>query len=180
MAQDRNRKKKKSQRFLPFLFLTLLQMGSRILNFFANKWSSPTKNQLADTEMSGVTTPVTVTDTSLEEAASSTHHESSSNSSPPTSPAAGSAMSVQQDGKMESSAGEIEQETELEKSDATAEVAKNDGQDDEEDEDEDTEGMDMKAKALTKLLQTSSVSWKASRSTCLLLFMCRVLFIHTN
>jgi ATP-dependent DNA helicase len=45
--------------------------------------------------------------------------------------------------------GEADKESELEK----PVVAEGEG-----DEDEDTEGMDMKARALTKLLQTSSVS----------------------
>jgi ATP-dependent DNA helicase len=117
-------------------------MGSHTLNSFANKWStSPGKKeqQLAvDAEMSGVTTPVTMTESEL-----SARQESS----PPTSPATGSASSVQQDVKMVG--------TDEEKIDATPDIVGGDVEDEDED---DTEGMDMKAKALTKLLQTSSVS----------------------
>lgn len=119
-------------------------MGSRILNFFANKWSSPNKKDSIDTAMSDVTTPTTLPD-SLESAATPARQESS----PPTSPAtgSGSGSSLKQDAK--SGADEVEKNNAV-----SPEVPDGDVE-----EDEDTEGMDMKARALTKLLQTSSVSY---------------------
>lgn len=119
-------------------------MGSRIVNFFANKWSSPSKVQTIESEMSGVTTPTTLPE-SLEEATGASSAPSRQQSSPPTSPVAN--PESDEDVKM----GEADKESELEK----PVFAEGEG---DEDEDEDTEGMDMKARALTKLLQTSSVS----------------------
>lgn len=116
-------------------------MGSRIMNFFANKWSSPNKVQSIESEMSGVTTPTTLPE-SLEEATTgASSAPSRQQSSPPTSPAT---KSESEDVTMEGA----EKESELEK----PIVAEGEG-----DEDEDTEGLDMKARALNKLLQTSSV-----------------------
>ena len=129
-------------------------MGSRLLNFFANKWSNPSKNQIeaVDAEMSGVTTPVTMAD-SL-----STRQESS----PPTSPATGSASSIQQDVKM---VDEVDNEGNgVLGIDGTPDIVEGG------EEEEDVEGMDMKARALTKLLQTSSVSWNWQVALCELVY----------
>ncbi|PCH01990.1 SNF2-related [Penicillium occitanis (nom. inval.)] len=116
-------------------------MGSRIVNFFTDKWSSPSKIQSIESKMSGVTTPTTLPE-SLEEATTgASSAPSRQQSSPPTSPAA---KSESEDVIMEGA----EEESELEK----PVVAEGEG-----DEDEDTEGLDMKARALNKLLQTSSV-----------------------
>lgn len=91
--------------------------------------------------MSGVTTPTTLPE-SLEEATTGVSSAPSrQQSSPLTSPPA---KTESEDVIME----EAEKENELEK----PVVAEGEG-----DEDKDTEGMDMKARALTKLLQTSSV-----------------------
>lgn len=118
-------------------------MGSRIVDFFANRWVGPNKTQSIEPEMSGVTTPTTLPE-SLEEATTgASSAPSRQQSSPPTSPVT---KSESEDVIME----DVEKESELEK----PVVAEGDG-----DEDEDTEGMDMKARALTKLLQTSSVSF---------------------
>lgn len=117
-------------------------LGSRIVNFFANNWSSPSKIQSIESEMSGVTTPTTLPE-SLEEAATgASSAPSRQQSSPPTSPAT---KSESEDVTMEGAEKENEREKPI--------VTEGEG-----DEDEDTEGLDIKARALNKLLQTSSVS----------------------
>jgi ATP-dependent DNA helicase len=118
-------------------------MGSRIFNFIANKWTtSPGKKTTSGVDhLSGTSTPTATTTAST--TATSVHEESSS---PPSS--------VDESGAV---ADEVKMESE--KEDGTnMELGNEVQQQEEKEEDEDdTEGMDMKAKALTKLLQTSSV-----------------------
>lgn len=91
--------------------------------------------------MSGVTTP-TLPD-SLEDVTGASSASPREQSSPPTSPGT---RSDPEDAKMDD--GQDDQPKT-----ASGDLRKADDNDD-----EDTEGMDMKARALTKLLQTSSVS----------------------
>lgn len=118
-------------------------MSSRIFNFIANKWTnSPDKKAPSEVDhLSGTSTPA---DTATITTAATSVHESAS--SPPSSVDASG--SVADEVKMET-----EKDTNMELED---EVQKQEGQ---EEEDDDTEGMDLKAKALTKLLQTSSVGF---------------------
>lgn len=96
--------------------------------------------------MSGVTTPTTLPESLDEATTGASSAPSRQQSSPPTSPATKSEFEdvtmegTEKDGKLEKTA-----------------VTEGEG-----DEDEDTEGMDMKARALTKLLQTSSVCFTDS------------------
>ncbi|KAH8698476.1 putative SNF2 family helicase/ATPase PasG [Talaromyces proteolyticus] len=111
-------------------------MGSRIFNFIANKLGSPTKKQLSEAEISEATTPATLTDSAQQES-----------SSPPSSP-------------LDASGSEHDKmDIDVNKDDIKNEVVPETGTEmaDEIAEEDDMEGMDMKARALTKLLQTSSV-----------------------
>lgn len=120
-------------------------MSSRIFNFIANKWtSSPGKKTPSEVDhLSGTSTPAATTTAST--AATSVHEEPSS---PPSSvDASGSGAD---EVKMDAEKGD---DTNMELEDSVQK------EEEKEDEDDDTEGMDMKAKALTKLLQTSSVGF---------------------
>jgi ATP-dependent DNA helicase len=121
-------------------------MGSRLFNFIANTWS-PSKakktssGEAIDANMSGQSTPATFVES----------HDGASRqeSTPPSSPIESGSVEEGNTDTMGKRKKDIPADDAQDKMEVDAPEAG---------EDEDTEGMDMKAKALTKLLKTSSVS----------------------
>lgn len=121
-------------------------MGSRLFNFIANNWGPRTAKTTSSAEttvgnMSGQSTPATFVE----------FHDGTSRqeSTPPSSPIEPELVDEGQNDPMGVKEEDVLADDEPQKMEVDSPEAG---------EDEDTEGMDMKAKALTKLLKTSSVS----------------------